>query len=63
MSDYIHKSHNKSLLIYHFVCPIKCRQSVLTASISKTFNEVCQKIKERYMIFFMDMGLDDNYIP
>ncbi|HLW14384.1 MAG TPA: IS200/IS605 family transposase, partial [Aequorivita sp.] len=26
MSEHIHKSHNKSLLMYHFVCPIKYRR-------------------------------------
>lgn len=28
MSDSIHKSHNKSLLLYHFVYPIKYSRSV-----------------------------------
>ncbi|MBU0483334.1 MAG: IS200/IS605 family transposase, partial [Proteobacteria bacterium] len=25
MSEYIHKSHNVSVLLYHFVCPAKYR--------------------------------------
>ena len=62
MSDHIRKSHNKSLLLYHFVCPIKYRRSVLTASVSKTFKEVCQKIEERYEIIFLEIGLDDNHV-
>jgi len=36
MSGYIHKSSNKSLLLYHFVCPIKYRRNVLTERISIT---------------------------
>ncbi|MCX6177912.1 MAG: IS200/IS605 family transposase, partial [Chlorobiales bacterium] len=28
MSDYIHKSHNVSVLLYHFVCPSKYRRVV-----------------------------------
>ena len=62
MSEHIHKSHNKSLLLYHFVCPIKYRRSVLTNTVSKTFKEVCQKIEERYEIFFLEIGLDDNHV-
>ena len=62
MSEHIHKSHNKSLLLYHFVCPIKYRRSVLTNPVSNTFKEVCQKIEERYEIFFLEIGLDDNHV-
>ncbi|MCF8347055.1 MAG: IS200/IS605 family transposase, partial [Bacteroidales bacterium] len=25
MSEYVHKSHNVSVLLYHFVCPAKYR--------------------------------------
>jgi len=31
MGKHIHKRHNKGLLLYHLVCPIKYRRSVLTA--------------------------------
>ncbi|HUW06722.1 MAG TPA: IS200/IS605 family transposase, partial [Williamwhitmania sp.] len=26
MSDYIHKSHNVTVILYHFVCPAKYRR-------------------------------------
>jgi REP element-mobilizing transposase RayT len=62
MSEHIHKSHNKSLLLYHFVCPIKYRRSVLNDSVSKTFKEICQEIEQRYEIIFLEIGLDENHV-
>jgi len=62
MSEHIHKSHNKSLLLYHFVCPIKYRRSVLTESVSKTFKEICLNIEQRYEMNFIEIGLDDNHV-
>jgi len=62
MSEHIHKSHNKSLLLYHFACPIKYRRNVLTDAVSKTFKEVCLKIEERFEINFLEMGLDGNHV-
>ena len=61
MSEHIYKSHNKSLLMYHFVCPIKYRRSVLTEEVSSTFREVCLEIEKRYEIKFLEIGLDDNH--
>ena len=62
MSEHIHKSHNKSLLLYHFVCPIKYRRTVLSKEVSKTFREVCLEIEERFDMQFLEIGLDDNHV-
>jgi putative transposase len=62
MSEHIHKSHNKSLLLYHFVCPIKYRRKVLSAEVSLTFTDVCLKIEERYEIHFLEIGLDGDHV-
>jgi REP element-mobilizing transposase RayT len=62
MSEHIHKSHNKSLLLYHFVCPIKYRRKVLTESVSSTFKEVCLAIEERYEMNFLEIGIDGNHV-
>jgi len=61
MSEYIYKRQNKSLLMYHFVCPIKYIRSVLTENDSKTFSEICFKIEEYYEIRFFETGLDENH--
>jgi putative transposase len=62
MSEHIYKSHNKSLLLYHFVCPIKYRRKVLSAEVSSTFKDVCLQIEERYEIHFLEIGLDRNHV-
>lgn len=62
MSDHIHKSHNKSLLLYHWVCPIKYRRSVLSSSVEESLVMVCQDISSRYEIHFVEIGADDNHV-
>ncbi len=62
MSEHIHKSHNKSLLLYHFVCPIKYRKPVFTSKISNTFKLVCLEIEERYDVQFLEIGIDGNHV-
>jgi putative transposase len=62
MSEHIHKSDNKSLLLYHFVCPIKYRRTVLSKEVSKAFKEICLEIEKRYDIHFLEIGLDDNHV-
>ena len=62
MSEHIHKSHNKSLLLYHLVCPIKYRRSVLTEEVSKTLQEICLGISSRYEIYFLEIGCDENHV-
>ncbi len=61
MSNHIHKSHNKSLLLYHFVCPIKYRRNVLDDLVSETFRWICLGIEERYEIHFLEIGLDGDH--
>ncbi len=34
-SEYIHKSHNVSVLLYHFVCPAKYRRVVFIEGVDK----------------------------
>jgi REP element-mobilizing transposase RayT len=62
MSEHIHKSHNKSLLLYHFVSPIKYRRTVFTSEVSKTFKAVCLKIEGRYELHFLEIGIDGNHV-
>jgi putative transposase len=62
MSEHIHKKHNKSLLLYHVVCPIKYRRSVLTESVEKSLVEVCNEISARYEIHFVEIGADENHV-
>jgi REP element-mobilizing transposase RayT len=62
MSEHIHKSHNKSLLLYHLVCPIKYRRSVLSETVEASLIEVCKNIQSRYEIHFVEIGADENHV-
>ena len=62
MSEYIHKSHNVSVLMYHFVCPAKYRRAIFSERVSKTLVEICTEISERYEIYFVEIGADKNHV-
>ena len=62
MSEHIHKKHNKSLLLYHLVCPIKYRRSILSETFENSLVEVCKNISQRYEIHFVEIGVDDNHV-
>ncbi len=60
--SHILKSHNKSLLLYHFVCPAKYRREVFTEEVEDTLKKVCVGISERYEINFVEIGADENHV-
>jgi putative transposase len=62
MSEHIHKRHNKSLLLYHLVCPIKYRRSVLSEEVEKSLVLVCMDIEKRFEIIFVEIGCDENHV-
>jgi putative transposase len=62
VSEHIHKRHNKNLLLYHLVCPIKYRRSVLSDSVEISLIEVCENISNRYEIHFLEIGTDENHV-
>jgi REP element-mobilizing transposase RayT len=61
-SEYIHKSHNVSVLLYHFVCPAKYRKVVFNESIDQSLKEICIEISKRYQIYFLEIGTDNNHV-
>jgi REP element-mobilizing transposase RayT len=62
MNEHIFKRHNKSLLLYHLVCPIKYRRSVLSEVVETSLIEVCRNIEQRYEIHFVEIGADENHV-
>ena len=62
MSEYIHKSHNVSVLLYHFVCPAKYRRVVFSETVDKTLKETCMEIEKRYEIRFLEIGTDKDHV-
>ena len=61
-SEYIHKSHNVSVLLYHYVCPAKYRRVVMSSAVDTTLKETCIEISKRYQIHFLEIGVDNNHV-
>ena len=62
MSKYIHKSHNVSVLLYHFVCPAKYRKVIFNNQVDETLKVICLEIAKRYEISFLEIGIDRDHI-
>lgn len=59
---HIYKRHNKTLLLYHMVFPIKYRRIVLTPAVETTLKEVCIELGVCYEMNFVEIGADDNHV-
>ena len=62
MSETWRKSHNISILIYHYVCPAKYRRVVFNAEVDEVLREVCLEIEKRYEIKFIEIGTDKDHV-
>jgi len=62
MSEYVHKSHNVSVLLYHIVCPVKYRRVVINDDVEKTIKETCEEISKRYEIKFIEIGMEGDHV-
>ncbi|MDT8402740.1 MAG: IS200/IS605 family transposase [Bacteroidales bacterium] len=61
-SEYIHKSHNVSVLLYHFVCPAKYRRVVFSNAVDESVKDICLEISKRYEIRFLEIGVDNDHV-
>ena len=62
MDDHINKRHNKTLLLYHIVFPVKYRNSVITDEVGKGLRNICLDISARYEINFLEIGYEENHV-
>ena len=62
MSEYIHKKHNVSVLLYHLVCPAKYRRVVFSEQVDSELKNICLEISKRYEISFIEIGTDHNHV-
>jgi REP element-mobilizing transposase RayT len=62
MSRIIRKSHNVSVLIYHFVIPAKYRRVIFDPEVDDVLKEVCLEIAARYQIEFLEIGTDGDHV-
>jgi len=61
-TEHILKSHNKSLLMYQLVCPIKYRRKVLTKEVEISLKNICIGIEKRYEVSFIEIGADNDHV-
>ena len=62
MSEYIHKSHNVTVLLYHLVFPAKYRRVVFDEKVDGVVKDVCLEIAERYGVMFLEIGTDKDHV-
>ena len=62
MSDIMHKSHNVSEIMYHFVFPAKYRRVVVDKEVDQVIKETCIEISKRYPIYFLEIGSDKDHV-
>jgi putative transposase len=62
MSHLIRKSHNVSILVYHFVCPATYRRAVIDEKVDQVIIEACLDIANRYQVEFLEIGTDKDQV-
>lgn len=62
MSEHIFKRHNKTLLLYRLVFPLKYRKAVITKEIGECLKDICLEISERYEVHFIEIGYESNHV-
>jgi REP element-mobilizing transposase RayT len=62
MSEIWKKSHNISVLLYHYVCPAKYRKIVFDKKVDEVLKNTCLEIEKRYEIKFIEIGTDKDHV-
>ena len=62
MSEYIHKSHNVTVLMYHLVFPAKYRRVVFDDEVDQELKAICLEIELRYELKFLEIGTDEDHV-
>ena len=62
MSEYLRKSHNVTVLLYHLVFPAKYRRAVISQAVEAELKQVCLEIEKRYEVKFLEIGADRDHV-
>ena len=62
MVDHLFKSHNKTLIVFHLVCPVKYRRKVFTSEREHTLKAICLELAPRYNYTFLEVGIDEDHV-
>lgn len=60
--EHINKHHNRTLLLYHLVFPVKYRRKAIDQPISETIKQVCLDIEQSYEVGFIEIGTDNDHV-
>ena len=62
MREYVHKSHNVTVLLYHMVFPAKYRRVVFDGAVDEVLRDVCLEVEKRYQVKFLEIGTDKDHV-
>ena len=62
MSEYIRKSHNVTVLMYHLVFPAKYRRAVIDAEVDEVLKDTCLEIEKRYEVKVLEIGTAQDHV-
>ena len=62
MDSHIYKRHNKTILLYHVVFPVKYRKKLISKDISNSIKEICLEIGEKFEMVFIEIGTDEDHV-
>jgi len=62
MSEHIKKEHNKTLLLFHLVCPARYRRDVFSSEVNTTLKDICREIEQCHEIYYVEIGTDINHV-
>ena len=62
MSEYVHKSHNVTVLMYHLVFPAKYRRAIFDEKVDTELRNVCLEIEQRLEIKSLEIGTDGDHV-
>ena len=62
MSQYLHKSHNVTVLLYHLVFPAKYRRAVFDEDVDRVITEISLELEKRYELKFLEIGTDEDHV-
>ncbi|PTY06096.1 IS200/IS605 family transposase [Verrucomicrobia bacterium LW23] len=62
MSDYLHRSDNVTVLLYHLAFPAKYRRAVFDSQVEEVIRDICLEIARRYELKFLEIGVDKDHI-
>ena len=62
MSEYIHKSHNVTVLLYHLVLPAKYRKVIFDKQVDLQLRDICLELEKRFQIKFLEIATDKDHV-